>query len=166
MLDVYLLLGSNVGHREENLQKAKRLLEFRCGKIVAESGVYETAAWGHVPQNSFLNQAVQVKTNHSPENLLTSLKGIEKETGRVDTVKWGPRVIDIDILLFHDIVYQSPQLTIPHPYMAERRFTLVPLADIAGSMVHPVLQKSVRELLQQCPDTLEVKRVSNDLAGR
>lgn len=159
MQEVYLLLGSNVGNRAENLAKAIAFIEERCGEVFVQSHLYETAAWGNTEQQSFYNQAIGINTDLSAENLLIAVKEIEKEVGRIETIHWGPRVIDIDIILFGNEVIDLPQLKIPHPYMHERRFTLTPLAEIASGAVHPVFNKTVSELLEECADDSEVKKI-------
>lgn len=157
METAYLLLGTNEGAREKHLQKAKELIEKECGKIIRSSSVYETEAWGLKEQNSFLNEAVSISTSHTPHSLLSALKNIETETGRTQTVKWGPRVIDIDILFYGNETVNEVDLKIPHLFIAERRFTLVPLNEIAIEFVHPVLKKTMNELLKECTDESEVK---------
>jgi len=157
MNEVYLLLGSNEGKPEENLLRAKAQIAERCGAIAVESSLYETEAWGIKEQPSFLNQAILIKTNLNPTDLLLSLKLIEKQLGRVETTKWGPRVIDIDILFYGQEIVNLPDLKIPHPYIQERRFALVPLAEIAPQFIHPILRKTMSELLRDCPDNSEVK---------
>lgn len=161
MNSAYLLLGSNLGEREQYLQRAETLLaeEFR---LVKSSPVYRSAPWGFESRNLFLNKAVMVEGNMEPEQLLESCKRIEKKLGRKEH---GPeydtegrrvyhsRLIDIDILLFYReneaVVMESGNLTIPHPLMAQRRFALEPLAQIAGGLLHPVLKRSINELLSQ-----------------
>lgn len=160
MHEVYLLTGSNQGNRRGQLARAQALIEERCGSVTAVSGIYETEAWGLKDQPGFLNQALGLQTGLEPLALLQTVKAIELEVGRVQTVKWGPRVIDIDILLYAGKQVNLPELVIPHPYIQERRFTLVPLADIAAAVVHPVLGKTIAELLAVCPDTSEVKTYS------
>jgi 2-amino-4-hydroxy-6-hydroxymethyldihydropteridine diphosphokinase len=156
METAYLLLGTNEGVREKNLQKAKELIEKECGKIIRCSSVYETEAWGLKEQNSFLNEAVCISTSLAPATLLASLKYIETEVGRTQTVKWGPRVIDIDILFYGNEVVAEVNLKVPHAFITERRFTLVPLNEIAAEFVHPVLKKTMNELLKECKDESEV----------
>jgi 2-amino-4-hydroxy-6-hydroxymethyldihydropteridine diphosphokinase len=159
MTEVYLLLGSNLGNRNENLHKALKLIAFRCGTITHKSALYETEAWGMKEQQAFINMAIAIQTNLSPLNLLTALKTIEIEVGRVETVKWGPRVIDIDILLYGTQIVNLPELIIPHPYMQQRRFTLLPLNEIASAYQHPVLNKTIAQLLIDCEDTSAVVKL-------
>lgn len=159
MTEVYLLLGSNLGNRNENLHKALKLIDFRCGNITRKSALYETEAWGMKNQQAFINMAVAIQTNLSPLNLLTAVKTIEIEVGRVETTKWGPRVIDIDILLYGTEIVNLPELIIPHPYMQQRRFTLMPLIEIAANYSHPVLNKTIAQLLTDCDDTSAVVKL-------
>lgn len=159
MAEVYLLLGSNLGDRLQHLGKAKVLIAERCGAITAQSAIYETAAWGNTEQQSFYNQAIGISTTLAPADLLVAVKAIEKEVGRIETIHWGPRIIDIDIILYETEVVDLPQLQIPHPYMHQRRFTLVPLAEIAGNVIQPVFSKTVNELLAVCSDTSEVTKI-------
>jgi len=140
----YLSLGSNLGNREDNLDMALKLLgqRMRLGKV---SSIYDTEPLGNVNQPHFLNIACQVFTRLSPEGLLSLAKGIEGKMGRRG--KTGePRTIDIDILLYGDIILDKPDLVIPHPSMAERSFVLVPLAEIAPDLVHPVVKKTIKEM--------------------
>ncbi len=159
MVDVYLLLGSNETDRLANLEKARVLIEERCGKIIRQSALYETEAWGLKEQHPFLNQALLINTLTTPLNLLAELKSIEKEIGRVETVKWGPRVIDIDILFYNGQVLDLAELKVPHPFLHQRKFTLAPLCQIAPEHLHPVFNKTVRQLLAACTDESEVKRL-------
>ena len=156
-VDVYLLLGSNIGDREANLKRACELIRDEVSTDITQSHLYETAAWGKTDQAAFLNQAIMIQTDTEPLVLLTLLKNIEKKVGRVDTEKWGPRVIDIDILFYGSEVIQAPELQVPHPYLPVRRFALLPMSEIAGDLMHPVLKKTIEELLKLCPDTSEVK---------
>lgn len=160
MKGIYLLLGTNLGDREENLAAARNLMLEREIAVKAISSVYETAAWGIEEQPGFLNQVLEVATDLSPEALLKTLLGIELEMGRVRIEKWGERLIDIDILYYQDQVIDTPELKVPHPEIPNRRFTLVPLVELAAEEVHPVSGKTQEELLAVCPDTLDVKKIS------
>ncbi len=128
---IYLALGSNLGDRPANLEAA--LAAMPAGvKVLARSPVYETPPWGLTDQPDFLNMVVKGETRLSPLRLLTGLKRLEKNLGRLPSVRYGPRLIDIDILFYDDLVLHTPELTLPHPHLHERAFVLVPLADLAG----------------------------------
>lgn len=159
--DAYLLLGSNEGDRLGWMNRAIALISDNCGKITDKSSVYETAAWGITDQPAFLNMVVALSTDMSPQELLTAILAIETSLGRHRQVKWGQRTIDIDILLYNSQIIETAELIIPHPYMHERRFTLVPLAELAPGFVHPKLNKTISSLLAQCPDMLAVSRYEN-----
>lgn len=135
------------------------LISAGCGIIPVCSPVYETAAWGITDQAPFLNQALELHTQSSADGLMQELLRIEEQMGRIRQERYGPRTIDIDILLFNDDVRSTPLLTLPHPEMHRRRFALQPLADIAPDIQHPVLKKSIAELLAECPDELPVRKV-------
>lgn len=153
---VYILLGSNLGDRVSGLHQAAELIASRVGPVVQSSELYETAPWGITDQPAFLNQVLAVETALIPEAVLSQTQAIEQALGRVRLTKWGARVIDIDILYYEQLVYHSDTLTIPHPYLHERRFTLVPLAQIAPDLGHPILHKTTRELLAICTDSSAV----------
>ncbi|MCW5907418.1 MAG: 2-amino-4-hydroxy-6-hydroxymethyldihydropteridine diphosphokinase [Chitinophagales bacterium] len=157
MAEVYLLLGSNKGRREQYISKAMQLIETHCGNISKESSMYETEAWGLKEQAAFLNKAICITTSLSPVQLLQAIKAIEEETGRTPAAKWGPREIDIDILFYNDEVISLPELQIPHPHLHERKFTLAPLCEIAPDIVHPTLKKNIKKLLAECIDNSIVK---------
>lgn len=158
MNTAYLLIGGNVGNRAANLQTALRRIAETCGTINSTSSLYETAAWGNTDQPSFYNQAVVVTTPLSPEGLMDQLLDIELEMGRIRTQKYGPRTIDLDILMIDDLVLNTEKLTIPHPQMQNRRFALLPLIEVAPTLIHPLFDQSIEVLLQNCPDTLDVQK--------
>ncbi len=153
----YLLLGSNLGDREELLNTAREQIEKWIGTIVKTSLIYETEAWGIEDQPEFLNQALEIETELKPIEVLDKIGIIEKEMGRRRYQKWGTRIIDIDILYFDDVVIETEELTIPHPENPNRKFVLVPMVEIAPDLVHPTLSLSQEELLDRCQDPLEVK---------
>lgn len=146
---VYLALGSNLGNRKENLKEAIAALSPQLD-VKAKSHVYETPPWGYENQQKFYNQVLKAQTYLEPEPLLKHLKRLETALGRKVSFQNGPRLIDIDILLYDDLVLNTPLLTIPHPRMHERAFVLLPMMDIAPDLVHPVAKKSVREMVSAC----------------
>ena len=158
MNTAYLLTGANIGDREANLEKAAELIQQSCGEIIARSSVYETAAWGNTDQDAFLNQALEVRTPLTARQLMRKILNVEKQMGRERTVKYGPRSIDIDILFFNNEVHDYPLLRLPHPELPNRRFALVPLAELAPGLQHPVLKKNIAALLEACKDPLPVTR--------
>jgi 2-amino-4-hydroxy-6-hydroxymethyldihydropteridine diphosphokinase len=154
----YILTGSNLGNREDYLLNAKNAIVETAGAIADNSFIYETAAWGLENQPSFLNQALKIYTVLSAKDLLNSLLKTEKDLGRVRDEKYGPRIIDIDILFFNKEVIDEKGLTIPHPQLHKRRFALQCLNDIAPTFIHPVFHKNVNQLLQECTDALPVNK--------
>lgn len=153
----YIGLGSNVGDRAANLRKAVELLA-AAGRVTKVSSFYCTEPVGMEDQEEFLNAVAAIETDLAPDKLLTLCQGIEQELGRNRDVRWGPRTIDLDILLHGDRVVQTADLTVPHPLMAERGFVLVPLCEIAANVVHPVLKKAAKRLLRELKDTHRVMR--------
>jgi 2-amino-4-hydroxy-6-hydroxymethyldihydropteridine diphosphokinase len=149
---IYLSLGTNLGNRLENLKAAICALPPDVNPLVC-SPVYQTPPWGFTDQPDFLNQVVRAETELSPGNLLKYLKQLEEELGRQATFRYGPRQIDLDILFYDDLAIDTPPLTIPHPRLAERAFVLVPLADLAPELRHPVLGMKVSELLDRVDRT-------------
>jgi 2-amino-4-hydroxy-6-hydroxymethyldihydropteridine diphosphokinase len=160
MNTAYLLTGGNLGDREANLAKARHLIDQQCGSIYTASSIYETAAWGKTDQPAFLNQALEVYTPLNARQLMRRILKTERLMGRTREEKYGPRIIDIDILLFNDEKHNYHFLKLPHPELPNRRFALMPLAEIAPGKVHPVLQQTIASLLLSCPDELPVRKYS------
>jgi 2-amino-4-hydroxy-6-hydroxymethyldihydropteridine diphosphokinase len=158
MIDVYLLLGSNLGNRLQYLNLALACIVAEAGQLVEQSGVYETQSWGKANAPDYLNQVVLIRTQLAAKPLLKILLNIEQELGRLREERWGSRTIDIDILFYGDEIIDEPELTVPHPQLHKRRFTLEPLAEIAPQLVHPVMQKSVDILKSELDDTLQIKK--------
>jgi len=157
MNKVFLLLGANLGSPAQQLAKALIEIESQIGKVEACSSLYESEAWGVTDQPVFLNQVALISTDLSPLDVLDNIQAIENNLGRVRLSKWGARVIDIDILYFNHDRIQHDRLIVPHPYLPDRRFVLVPLAEIAPSFTHPELGITTVDLLTQCEDDLEVR---------
>lgn len=154
----YLLLGTNLGRREEFLSLAKEAIGEKAGRIVAESSVYQTEPWGTEGQPLYLNQALILETRLSPGDLLREVLQIETALGRVRDGHWGNRTIDIDILYYGSLVMNDGELEIPHPRLHLRNFALYPLNEIAPDYIHPVLKKSNRLLLTESSDPLPVHK--------
>lgn len=150
-----------MGNRAANLAEAENYITNRAGKPVKASSLYETLAWGITDQPAFLNQVLCIETHLSATQLLETVLDIELQMGRKRLQKYGPRIIDIDILLFNHEVINLPNLAVPHPFLHQRRFTLEPLAEIAPHYKHPVLQQTIAALLSNCIDTLDVKKYSD-----
>jgi 2-amino-4-hydroxy-6-hydroxymethyldihydropteridine diphosphokinase len=144
---VYIALGTNLGQRLQNLKKAAKALSPTVA-VRMQSSIYETPPWGYLDQPQFLNQVVQAETALHPSNLLAFLKDVERQMGREITHKYGPRLIDLDILFYDDLILDTPKLTIPHPHIAERAFVLVPLADLDPDLRHPITSLTVKEMLK------------------
>jgi len=158
---VILGLGSNLGNRRETLRSSVEMTGKRIGTVVKESPVYETEPWGFEANNQFLNMVIEVETKLSPAEVLARILIIEEQLGRVRRSRqYISRTIDIDILFYDKLIINNESLTIPHPFLHERRFVLEPLNDIAPFLIHPVLKVSVSELLLSCSDKSLVKRVS------
>ncbi|MEW6102486.1 MAG: 2-amino-4-hydroxy-6-hydroxymethyldihydropteridine diphosphokinase [bacterium] len=147
-MTAFLLLGSNIGDREENIKNALSLIgKIEETSIIRTSKIYETEPWGYKNQPFFLNSATKIETDLSPQNLLLELKNIEKIMGRKKTKRYGPRIIDIDILFYGDLIINEKDLIIPHKELTNRRFALICLKEIAGEFIHPIHKKTIKELL-------------------
>lgn len=153
---VYLGLGSNLGDRQENLVLARQLISEQIGDIVVQSSIYQTAAWGLTDQNDFLNQVICIATQYQASEVLTKVLAVELSMGRIREVKWGARLIDVDILYYNHAIIAFDNLVVPHPFIQERRFVLAPLAEIAPDFIHPQLKQTNATLLAHCADTSEV----------
>ena len=157
---IYLSLGSNLGLREQYLEEAIKLIQSRIGEPVSISPVYESEPWGYSSNNKFCNCCLSVRSSLDPLKLLDCILEIEKEMGRErDEAETGysDRIIDIDLLFYENLVMAHPRLNIPHPAIANRKFILVPLNDIAPEMIHPVSGITVKQMLQQCADSSELR---------
>ena len=159
MINVFLLLGSNLGNRELQLKKAIIGIEKQIGTIIKSSSIYETAAWGKTDTPSYLHQVILLQTALPASTVLEKILNIELDLGRVREEKWGSRIIDIDILFYGDMIIKEQNLQIPHPELHNRRFTIEPLAEIAPDWIHPVLNKSILTIKNELVDTLDVKKL-------
>jgi 2-amino-4-hydroxy-6-hydroxymethyldihydropteridine diphosphokinase len=160
MNKVYLGLGTNLGDRKRNLREAIDRIEEQIGKILNTSSIYETAPWGFEAETDFLNMVIRVESIHSPHELLKRIFAIESSLGRERSQdRYSSRVIDIDILIYNDLVIDEKGLKIPHRLMHERRFVLAPLCEIAPELIHPMLKKSITVLLAECRDRTKILKL-------
>lgn len=156
---VFILLGSNLGNKQANLSDARQEISRLAGKIVTASSIYKTAPWGNSQQPEFYNQVLELNSSLEAEALLSLVLDIEKKLGRIRKNRWEARVIDIDILFFGESIIRIDRLTVPHPEIPNRKFTLLPLIEIAPDFIHPATGKTVRQLLTECEDKLNVEKL-------
>ena len=157
MINVFLLLGSNLGQRNAFLQQAARLIDQEVAPVTAVSSVYETQSWGKSDAPDYLNQVIELQTDLDARTVLQKILSIETQMGRKREEKWGSRIIDIDILFYGDSIINEPGLIVPHPELHNRRFTLEPLSELTPNFVHPVLNKDIMQLKNELNDNLIVK---------
>ncbi len=159
MMNVFLLLGSNLGDRNAYLKDAIQHIENEVAPVIKASAIYETQSWGKTDSPDYLNQVILIQTELPANTLLQKLLNIEWVIGRTREEKWGPRIIDIDILFYGDEIINEPDLQIPHPHLHTRRFTLDPLAELEPTLIHPVLGKNILQLKDELTDSLVVKKL-------
>lgn len=160
MNTAYLLLGSNLNNPQKQLAKAAKLIQSAIGNIHRASALYQTAAWGNTNQPNFLNQVIIVHTTLNAQHTLQKNLTIEQKMGRIRTIKNAPRIIDIDILFFNKEIINSKDLVVPHPLLQHRRFALTPLNELSPNFKHPILQKTIHQLLPICKDDLAVSKIT------
>ena len=160
-MTAFLSLGGNLGNTREIFEQSYPLIEKKIGRILQKSSLYQTAAWGMTDQADFLNQVIEVETTLDPEAILSQLLAIEKVFGRIREVKWGPRNIDLDLLLVGEAQLNTTQLTLPHPRMQDRKFILIPLVEIAPDVLHPALHETAKGLLANTTDTSTVTLIQH-----
>lgn len=156
MEEAYLLLGSNLGDSKKYISEAIQYISQQIGQLTGLSSLYQTASWGNTDQPDFINQVVLIKTKLNPQQLLENILVIEKKLGRERAEKWGSRTIDIDLLFYGDQIIRDENLVVPHPFLHQRRFTLMPLVELNAGLVHPVLNQTVQTLLNELEDNLSV----------
>lgn len=156
---VYISLGGNVGNTQEIFSQTLQMLAEKVGKITQKSSLYQTAAWGNIPQNDFLNQVIELETTYDANKLLDSLLTIELYFKRDRKEKWGPRTLDLDILYFNQDLIETEHLQVPHPRIKERNFILIPLAEIAPNWIDPKENQTILQLKESCKDELLVKKL-------
>lgn len=159
MNEVFLLLGGNIGDREKNIHEAEMLIQKSVGNINKRSALYNTAAWGFSDQPDFLNRVIIVHTKHDAKDTLDILLDCEHQLGRERSKKNAPRLIDIDILFFNNEIINTKSVTVPHPQIQNRKFVLEPLNELNPLFIHPLLNKTVSQLLDECKDPLNVQKI-------
>jgi 2-amino-4-hydroxy-6-hydroxymethyldihydropteridine diphosphokinase len=159
MKGIYLILGSNLGDKFLSVQRATNLIRKMIGEVEAESSIYDTEPWGYEKQPNYLNKVIKLNTTLPPDELLQKINSIENEFGRKRKEKWHERILDVDILYYQDRVIKTGDLEIPHPQIANRRFALIPLCEIAPEEKHPVTGKTQKQMLEECNDTLQVNKM-------
>ncbi len=146
----YIGIGSNLGDKVDYCEKAiSKILNVKKHRLLAKSSFFKTAPVGYLSQDWFVNAVIKIETELGPLELLRTLKTIEAQLGRTETIRWGPRTIDLDILFFDDIQIQTEELKVPHPLIQDRKFALIPLAEINRQLVHPVLKKTIQQLIEE-----------------
>ena len=160
-MQVFLSLGGNLGNTQEIFEACYPLIENKVGSILQQSSLYRTAAWGLQDQADFVNQVLLVKTELLPEAILVAIQAIEKDFGRERKVTWGPRTLDLDILFVDQQIIQTANLQVPHPHIQNRKFILIPMHEIAADYKHPVLNKSIAELLLETKDSSAVTLIQH-----
>ena len=159
-ITAYIGIGSNLGNPEENCTKAiEKISSIKDIKIISKSSFYQTEPIGGVQQDWFVNSAIEIETDLSPENLLSVLLSLELAMGRTRKEKWGPRLIDLDLLFYGNLVLDNKDLTLPHPEIQNRKFVLIPMSEIAENLIHPTLKKTIKTLLQASSDLAIVKKI-------
>jgi 2-amino-4-hydroxy-6-hydroxymethyldihydropteridine diphosphokinase len=167
MIKLYILLGGNLGDKQKVFSDARARLNQQVGTITNQSAIYETEPWGFESDDIFWNQVLEILTSFSPEEVLQQTQQIERALGRIrKTNQYDSRIIDIDILFYGDHIIQTENLIVPHPRVQERRFALAPLNEIASELIHPVMKKSIRQLLEECSDSLKVSPIPNPSPNR
>ena len=163
MNTLFLLIGGNEGNRKANMKATRTLIEQEIGRIVLKSSLYNTEPWGFEPGRDFINQALRVETELSPPAILNKIGKIESYFGRTRVKgKYTSREMDIDILFYNDAIINLSDLTVPHPRLQERKFVLIPMAELAPEFIHPVLKLTIARLLQNCPDKKDVRKIVED----
>jgi 2-amino-4-hydroxy-6-hydroxymethyldihydropteridine diphosphokinase len=156
---VFISLGGNLGNTREIFKNVYAEIEKKIGPITKKSSIYQTAAWGPISQPDFLNQVINLSTEILPEPMIVILLDIEKSLGRIREERWGPRVIDLDILFYEEQIHSTDLLHLPHPEIENRKFVLIPLVEIAADKTHPISKKTMAEILAETKDETEVRRL-------